>query len=98
MSYTIYLTPSAIADIIMAKEYYNSKSDGLGKRMAGEVDVMLQKVAAMPKTYSKRYRDIRAAKITSFPYLIYYKLVEKNKTIEVLRVFNTHQKPFWKGK
>ena len=96
MDYTIYLAPSAIADITLAKDYYNSKSDGLGKRLAIEVDLMLYKVAAMPKIYSKRYRDIRAAKVPSFPYLIYYKIADKNKVIQVLRVFNTHQRPFWK--
>ena len=81
MDYTIYLAPSAIADITLAKDYYNSKSDGLGKRMVNEVDLMLHKVAIIPKTYSKRYRDIRAAKMPSFPYLIYYRIAEKNKLI-----------------
>ena len=96
MGYTIYFTPSAIADITLAKDYYNSKSEGLGKRMAYEVDLALQHVAAMPKIYSKRYRDIRATKVSSFPYLIYYRIADKHSSIHVLRVFNTHQKPFWK--
>ena len=97
MDYTIYLTPSAIADISLSKDYYNSKSDGLGKRMVNEVDLMLNKISAMPYAYSKRYCDIRAVKLSSFPYLIYYKIAEKSKLIQVLRVFNTHQREFWLG-
>ena len=97
MGYTVYLTPSAIADITVAKDYYNSKTDGLGKRMANEVDLALHKISAMPKAYSKRYRNIRVAKVATFPYLIYYKIIEKDNLIEVLRVFNTHQRPLLKG-
>ena len=97
MDYTIYLTPSAIADISLSKDYYNSKSDGLGNRMVNEVDLMLNKIAAIPHAYSKRYLDIRAAKLPSFPYLIYYTITEKSKLIQVLRVFNTHQLLFWIG-
>ncbi len=70
MPYTIYLTSSAIADVTMAKEYYNSKVDGLGRRMTSEVDMMLSKIADMPYVYSKRYVSIRAARVPSFPYLI----------------------------
>ena len=95
MKYVIYLTPSALADIAMANGYYNSKSDGLGKRMVNEVDIVLNNIASNPHIYSVRYRDIRAAKVATFPYLIFYKIKEMNKSVEVLRVFNTHQQPFW---
>jgi len=94
--YFISLTPSALADILVAKDYYNSKSIDLGKRMAGEVDIMLNNIAVNPQTYSIRYRDIRAAKVPSFPYLIFYKIKESNRSVRILRVFNTHQQPFWR--
>jgi len=96
MDYTIYLTPSAIADMAIATDYYNSKSEGLGKRMANEVDMVLSRIAANPKIFSFRYRDIRAAKVPSFPYLVFYKTRQIHKTIQVIRVFNTHQQPFWR--
>ena len=97
MTYTIYVTPAASADIKIAVDYYNSKSNGLGQRMAGEADDVLGMIASNPKTYSIRYRDIRAAKIPSFPFLIFYKINEKNVIVQVLRVFNTYQRPFWKN-
>ena len=56
MHYTVYLTVSAIADISVAKDYYNSKSNNLGNRMVSEVDIMLAHIAANPATYSKKYR------------------------------------------
>jgi len=94
--YNIYLTPAALADMAVATDYYNSKSDGLGKRMAGEVDATLDRIFVNPKIYSIRYRDIRAAKVATFPYLVFYKIKERNKSIQVLRIFNTHQQPFWR--
>jgi hypothetical protein len=95
MPYTVFITPPASADIMIAFEYYNSKSDCLGKRMTEEVDKLLNIISAMPQAYSMRYRNIRAAKIPSFPFLVFYKINEMNRSIQVLRVFNTHQQPFW---
>ncbi len=96
MEFVLYLSPAASKDIIEAVNYYNSQSDGLGKRLAIETDTVLNNIAAAPKIYSFRYREIRAARIPSFPYLIYYTIDERNKLIQVLRIFNIHQKPFWK--
>jgi plasmid stabilization system protein ParE len=96
MQFTIYLSLRASKDIIDAVEYYNSKSTGLGKRLAFEVDTLLSKIANLPETYSLRYRNVRAAKVSTFPYLIFYKIEEAKSVIQVLRIFNTHQQPFWK--
>jgi toxin ParE1/3/4 len=95
MLYAIKLSPSALADIIVARDYYNSKVDGLGRRMANEIDLVLNRIVAAPKANAVRYRQIRAAKVTSFPYLVFYKIEEKHKSIQVMRIFNTHQQPFW---
>lgn len=95
MDYTIFLTPSAYADMTIAKDYYNSKRDGLGKRMAEEVNVAFNNIASNPHAYSIRYRDVRAAKVSSFPYLVFYRIKNKSKLINILRVFNTHQQSFW---
>jgi len=95
VSYTFYITPSAYADIKVAVDYYNSRSNGLGSRMAIEIDQMLEKIALNPLIFSVRHRHVRAAKLPSFPFLIFYKINNKAKSIQVLRVFNTYMKPFW---
>jgi plasmid stabilization system protein ParE len=96
MSFSLYLSSRASKDINDAVNYYNSKSAGLGNRLALETDAVLSKIAELPETFSKRYKEIRAAKIPTFPYLIFYKIEERRHSIQVLRIFNTHQQPFWK--
>ena len=93
--HTVFITPTAAKDIISAVNYYSAKAEGLGERLANEIDGLLIRVAELPMSFTIRYRKIRAAKVPSFPYLLFYKVNEHNKSIEVLRVFNTHQQPFW---
>lgn len=93
--YSILITPTAAKDVVAATVYYNSKADGLGKRLTDEIEETLTRIAELPFSFSLRYRNIRAAKVPSFPYLLFYKINEQSQSIEVLRVFNTHQQPFW---
>jgi mRNA-degrading endonuclease RelE of RelBE toxin-antitoxin system len=93
MPYIVYITPTAGNDLASAITYYNSQSEGLGNRVATEVDALLHTISIMPSVFSKRYGSIRAAKVRSFPYLIFYTINEKNKAVNVLRVFNTYQNP-----
>jgi plasmid stabilization system protein ParE len=95
MGYDIYITPSALADMRIAVDFYNSRTEDLGRKMSYEVDDALHRIAAAPKSYSIRHKNKRAAKVRSFPFLIFYKILEKDKIVQVLRIFHTSQKPFW---
>ena len=93
--HTILITPTAAKDIASAMDYNNSKAGGLDERLQNEVDGILMRIAELPMSFTIRYRNIRAAKVPTYPYLLFYKINEQNKYIEVMRVFNTHQQPFW---
>ena len=45
MAFKIFMTSAAVIDLNTAKEYYNEKSDGLGKKLALEVELVLDVVA-----------------------------------------------------
>ncbi len=93
MPYIVNLTPAALEDIQSALGYYNSRSDNLGFRFADEVDNSLVAIAKMPEAYSYRYKNVRSKLLYKF--LFYFFTVDENKsTIEVLRIFNTHQDPY----
>lgn len=95
MIYSIRLSSLAVSDLEGAVEYYNTQQSGLGTRFAIEVNDAFVKISKMPNVYSKRYQDVRAAKVRSFPYLVFYDTDEKKFAINVLRIFNTHQKPYY---
>jgi len=96
MRFELYLSQTALIDITDASVYYNSKNEDLSKRLVAEIDAILNKIAEMPEIYSLRYKDVRSAKVSNFPYSVFYKINESKRAIQVLRIFNTHQQPFWK--
>ena len=94
MPYTINLTPTAVEDIQTAMDYYNSRSPNLGFRFTDEVDNSLQAIAKMPEAYGYRYKNVRAKLLYKFPFLIFFIIDDNKFNVEVLRVFNTSQKPY----
>lgn len=93
MPYSIFLTPTASDDIAVALEYYNALSPDLGYRFADQVASYFDRIAALPTASAIRYKNIRCKPVKRFPYLITYTLDESNKSINILRVFNTYQEP-----
>lgn len=92
--YIIHLTVSAIEDVQVAMEYYNSSAPNLGFRFTDEVDSSLQAIAKMPMAYGYRYKNIKAKLLYKFPFLIFFIVDETKFTIDVLRIFHTSQKPY----
>jgi len=58
----------------------------------------LQDIAAMPTAYGYRYKNVRGKQLRKFPYLIFFLINDSNHSIEVLRIFNAYQDPFWINK
>ena len=95
MSYSITITALAIDDIQDGLEFYNSRVTNLGFRFAHEVDAALQDIAAIPTAYSYRYKNVRGKQLRKFPYVIFFIITDSSHSIEVLRIFNAYQDPFW---
>ena len=95
MPHTISLTPAAVEDIQAAMDYYNSRSENLGFRFTDEVDSALQSIAKIPAAYGYRYKNVRAKLLYKFPFLIFFTVDDNKFTIDVLRIFNTSQDPYW---
>jgi len=93
--YTVYITPPAIDDIDDGVNYYNKKSEYLGFKFADEIDVAFKSISKNPFAFGVRYRDVRGKLLKKFPYLILYRVNDEMITIEVLRIFNTYQNPYW---
>ena len=95
MPFNVYMTANAVKDLNTAKEYYNEKSEGLGGKFAAEVEAIINIIALNPLIFSNRFKKVRAANVRTFPYLIFYETNMEDRSVFVLRVFNTYRKPFW---
>lgn len=93
MPYTILVTPTAVEDISIGIEYYNAIAADLGHRFADHVDQYFDRIAALPTASAVRYKNVRCKPMKRFPYLITFTIDEDQHSVNILRVFNTHQKP-----
>ena len=94
MPHPIVLSADAILDIDKAFDYYNSRSYGLGFEFTDTLDEYFKKISNLPTASAIRYDNVRVKPIDTFPYTIHFTIAADNSVI-ILRVFDTHQKPFW---
>lgn len=92
MKYQIIISEEAKLDIREAKDYYNKIDKKTSKRCISDIIKTIDKLAENPIHHQVRYRDIRIAFATTFPYGVHF-MVEKTN-IYILRVF--HTKRFFK--
>lgn len=93
--YIICITPTALDDIDVAIEYYNSLATELGYRFADVINDYFERIAHSPTSSAVRYKKIRCKPIHRFPFLITYAIDDLNQSVNILRVFNTYQEPLW---
>lgn len=95
MTYAIYISPAALNDISDAVIYYNGKVENLGFRFTDDVEENFEIIATHPKAFTERYKNVRGKLLRRFPFLILYTINENLQRVEVLRLFNTYQNPYW---
>ncbi len=95
MNYTVYVTPNALLDISEAIVYYNLKAKDLGFKFADDVENHINEITFLPKGYTIKYKNVRGKILEKFPFIILYTLDEELNGIQIIRIFNTNQNPFW---
>jgi plasmid stabilization system protein ParE len=93
MPYKIKITPTAFNDLQKAIEYYNGEQKGLGKKFHTAVKTMFAQLIKVPASGSFIYDTVRYRVMRKYPYIILYELSDNN--INIYRIFNTLQEPFW---
>lgn len=77
MSYEIQVRRAAELDIAEAQVWYETQQSGLGREFRAEISSVIDRLAETPLTYQKTHRDVRRAIVRRFPYLIWYRVIEK---------------------
>jgi len=97
MSLPVAMRPEAEADLLAARDWYEQQSDNLRDDFAEKVEEMLFRISLYPEFYPALLRNVRAAKLRRFPYLIYYRV--QTNYIEVLAVLHGSRNPrIWQGR
>jgi addiction module RelE/StbE family toxin len=92
MTYKVVVEPGAQADIDKAFEYYNSVTDN-DKVLSNFWNDIEQAYSALKTNpfYQVRSKHYRALPLKKFPYLLFFEVLEKQRIVKVLALFNTPQ-------
>jgi len=91
--YQISIDPEALQDIQDATDWYNEQLEGLGGHFQKQVKTQISLLKKNAGTYSVRYQDVRCMLIKRFPFLVHFKISEKQKVVEVFAVLHTSRSP-----
>lgn len=92
MIFEVVIEPRALLDIQDAIGYYESKKSGLGEYFYQVIDDHIETLIKNP-FFQIRYKDYHGFPTKKFPFIIFYFIDEKLKTIYILSVFNTSMNP-----
>ena len=90
MSFSVVIEPRALADVQAAIDYYDEQQPGLGKKFAAVLEKEIQYLKQNP-FFKIAYKDYRVLPIKKFPFIVFYYIHEKNKTVYITAIFNTYK-------
>lgn len=84
MSLPVVLRPEATKDAAEAIGYFDALRPGLGQAFLIQVQDVLLRISGMPEIHGIVWRNVRAARLRRFTYVVYYRVHEDR--LEVLGV------------
>jgi toxin ParE1/3/4 len=86
MSLPVILRPEAEEDLQRIHDELEEVREGLGKRFVARVREVFERVESFPALYGVIWRDVRAARVKRFRYIVYYVIFSDR--VEVLGVIH----------
>ncbi len=93
MSLPVGYRAEALDDIDDAYAAYEQRSAGAGEQFLEALRQLVERIADSPNLYGAIYRDVRAAPLRRFPYVVFYR-AEANG---VLVIAVQHGRRSWRG-
>ena len=83
-------------DLAQAHRWYEERQAGLGRDFLEAFEAVLSDIEENPRLFPVAHREIRRARITRFPYGVFYRLIE-DEAFLVLAVIHLSRDPArWK--
>jgi len=86
MSLPVVMRAEATQDAEDARDFYETKRVGLGQRFLDRLNDKVAQIGFMPKLFGVAWKDVRAVRIKTFPYVLYYRVFTDR--VEVLAVMH----------
>lgn len=78
-------------DVRDAKKWYNERQKGLEKRFAEDVKQCIAQLQKNPFHYEVRYKNVRFAYCSIFPYAVQFYINESASQIVIIAVVHQHR-------
>lgn len=91
--YKIVFSTKAEMEIVEAWYWYENQKTGLGDEFENKVVECVNRIAANPLYYSVKAIGYREAKIKRFPFVMIYRIGDKENLVRNLPVFHTARNP-----
>ena len=95
-SYVVLFRPEAEGEVLEARQWYESRGDGLGRRFAAAVDALVTRIVANPLAFPEVHGQTRRAVLTRFPYAIYFRIADG--TVVVVAVHGRQDPARWRAR
>lgn len=93
MAYKTRINPLARLDILEAIDWYNEQQANLGYRFYKHTQNTIQSIQKNPFGFTVRYKTIRTAIVSKFPYMIHYNIILETEIIDILAIICTYRNP-----
>jgi hypothetical protein len=91
--YRILIYEKAILDIKEAANFYENKQKGLGVRFKQQVKKQINSLKINPNGFTVRYDDVRCMLIKKFPFLVHFKVDNRQNIVSVFAIYHTSRNP-----
>ena len=76
-----------------AKDWYYAQQKGLEKRFADDVKKCTSRLQKNPYHYEVKYKQVRTALCTIFPYAIHFYIDEAAQQLVIIAIVHQHRDP-----
>jgi plasmid stabilization system protein ParE len=85
MTFGVVVRPAAGPDVYEARDYSAEISLELADRFEADFHATAASLAEFPRSHREVYRDVRRVALESFPYLVYYRVIDRTVWVLALR-------------
>jgi hypothetical protein len=93
MPYKLLFDVKVKEELDLTYRWYDDRVNGLGEKFITAVKARLGQIVITPELFKLTRSSYRETKVDKFPFLIIYKIYEKDKAILVTTVHHTSRNP-----
>ena len=69
--YSVIFTQAARVELIVALEWYEGESTGLGRQFQQAIDALVERMSENPRQFPIVFKNVRRALLRRFPYSLF---------------------------